>query len=156
MDNIEFIKESAPHLRRKDSLVAMLLDVVIALVPVVIFAFIAWPLGALKNVLISGGTGTGKTYFILHKFLEHCAKNGKSILYLCNRRALKKQLEDSVCDLPEDIRSHITFGLYQRYSRFLRYCDRAKAIYGDLYNAFLRYLGTPAQNAFIELLVFKR
>lgn len=105
-----------------------------------------------KNVLISGGTGTGKTYFILHKFLEHCAKNGKSILYLCNRRALKKQLEDSVADLPEDIRSHITFGLYQRYSRFLRYCDRAKAIYGDLYNAFLRYLGTPAQNAFIELL----
>ena len=55
MDNIEFIKESAPHLRRKNSLVAMLLDVVIALLPVVIFAFIAWPLGALKNVLISVG-----------------------------------------------------------------------------------------------------
>ena len=55
MDNIEFIKESAPHLRRKDSLVAMLLDVVIALAPALIFAFIAWPLGALKNVLISIG-----------------------------------------------------------------------------------------------------
>ncbi len=51
--NITFIKESAPHLRRKDSLVRMLLDVVIALLPVTVFAFIAWPLGALKNILIS-------------------------------------------------------------------------------------------------------
>jgi electron transport complex protein RnfD len=31
----------------------MLLDVVIALLPVVVFSFIAWPLGATKNVLIS-------------------------------------------------------------------------------------------------------
>ena len=31
----------------------MLLDVVISLLPVTVFAFIAWPLGALKNVLIS-------------------------------------------------------------------------------------------------------
>ncbi|MCR5693027.1 MAG: RnfABCDGE type electron transport complex subunit D [Bacilli bacterium] len=52
-ETIQFIKESAPHLRRKDSLVRMLLDVVIALMPVTVFAFIAWPLGALKNVLIS-------------------------------------------------------------------------------------------------------
>lgn len=51
--NITFIKESAPHLRRKDSLVRMLLDVVIALLPAMVFAFIAWPLGALKNILIS-------------------------------------------------------------------------------------------------------
>ena len=55
MDNqtITIIKESAPHVRRKDNLVGMLLDVVIALLPVVVFSFIAWPLGATKNVLIS-------------------------------------------------------------------------------------------------------
>ena len=53
MDTISIIKESAPHVRRKDNLVGMLLDVVIALLPVVVFSFIAWPLGALKNVLIS-------------------------------------------------------------------------------------------------------
>ena len=52
-ETLTFIKESAPHVRRKDNLVGMLLDVVIALLPVVVFAFIAWPLGALKNVLIS-------------------------------------------------------------------------------------------------------
>ena len=55
-ETLTFIKESAPHVRRKDNLVGMLLDVVIALLPVVVFAFIAWPLGALKNVLISVAT----------------------------------------------------------------------------------------------------
>ena len=55
-ETLTFIKESAPHVRRKDNLVGMLLDVVIALLPVVVFAFIAWPLGATKNVLISVAT----------------------------------------------------------------------------------------------------
>ncbi len=53
---IQFIKESAPHIRRKDSLNRMMIDVVIGLLPVVLFAFIAAPLAALRNLLVSVAT----------------------------------------------------------------------------------------------------
>ena len=53
---VQFIKESAPHIRRKDSLNRMMMDVVIGLLPVVIFAFIAAPLAALRNLLVSIAT----------------------------------------------------------------------------------------------------
>ena len=53
---IQFIKESAPHIRRKDSLNRMMIDVVIGLLPVVLFAFIAAPLAALRNLLVSIAT----------------------------------------------------------------------------------------------------
>lgn len=51
--NMKFIKESAPHIRRKDSINRMMADVLIALLPVVIFGFIASPLPVLRNLLIS-------------------------------------------------------------------------------------------------------
>ena len=53
---VQFIKESAPHIRRKDSLNRMMMDVVIGLLPVVIFAFIAAPLATLRNLLVSIAT----------------------------------------------------------------------------------------------------
>ena len=52
-NNVQFIKESAPHIRRKDSINRMMLDVVIGLLPVIIFAFIFSPLQTLRNVLCS-------------------------------------------------------------------------------------------------------
>ena len=47
------IKETAPHIRRKDSLARMLIDVLIALAPVSITAIVVYGLSALRNLLIS-------------------------------------------------------------------------------------------------------
>lgn len=41
-----------------------------------------------KGIILNGGTGTGKTYFIIHNLAEKCLNEGKKILYLCNRTAL--------------------------------------------------------------------
>ena len=56
-------KESAPHLRRKASVTRMMVDVLIALAPSLIFAFIAYPLTTLAfyltSVFIIGGPMMG-------------------------------------------------------------------------------------------------
>lgn len=46
-------KESAPHLRRKATVARMMVDVLIALAPTMIFAIIVYPLKASLNLLIS-------------------------------------------------------------------------------------------------------
>ena len=46
-------KESAPHLRKKTSVTRMMVDVLIALAPTMIFAMIVYPLQASVNLLIS-------------------------------------------------------------------------------------------------------
>jgi superfamily II DNA or RNA helicase len=46
----------------------------------------SWKQG--KGIILNGGTGTGKTYFIIHNLAEKCLNEGKKILYLCNRTAL--------------------------------------------------------------------
>lgn len=53
MEQVKIIKESAPHIRRKDSLNRMMLDVVIGLLPVIIFAFIYSPLQMFRNLWVS-------------------------------------------------------------------------------------------------------
>lgn len=52
-NEITIIKESAPHIRRKDSLNRMMLDVIIALLPIIIYSFVVSPLPALRNILVS-------------------------------------------------------------------------------------------------------
>ena len=49
------VKESAPHLRRKASVTRMMVDVLIALAPTLIFAFFIYPLQTLVFYLISVG-----------------------------------------------------------------------------------------------------
>ena len=46
----------------------------------------SWKQG--KGIILNGGTGTGKTYFITHNLGLKCITEGKKILYLCNRTAL--------------------------------------------------------------------
>lgn len=53
---MEIIKENAPHLRRKDNLVMMMLDVIIALSPTIIFALVVYGLDALRNLLVPVAT----------------------------------------------------------------------------------------------------
>ena len=47
------VKESAPHLRRKASVTRMMVDVLIALAPTLIFSFAVYPLPTLFTYLIS-------------------------------------------------------------------------------------------------------
>ncbi|MCQ2741975.1 MAG: RnfABCDGE type electron transport complex subunit D [Bacilli bacterium] len=51
-----FVKETSPHIRRKDSLRMMLLNVIIALAPVAIWAYIVYPLSALRILPLSVAT----------------------------------------------------------------------------------------------------
>lgn len=53
---VTFVKSKAPHIRRKDSVNRMMLDVIIALLPVTVFAFVMSGLDALKVVGISLAT----------------------------------------------------------------------------------------------------
>lgn len=48
-----FFRENAPHIRRKDSAWMMMLDVLIALLPTLIFSIIIFPFNTLINFLIS-------------------------------------------------------------------------------------------------------
>lgn len=45
---MQFVKETAPHIKRKDNLMWMLLNVIIGLAPVCIWAWVAYPLSALR------------------------------------------------------------------------------------------------------------
>lgn len=47
------LKESAPHLRRKASVNRMMIDVLIALAPTLIFSFVVYPLKTLVDLVIS-------------------------------------------------------------------------------------------------------
>lgn len=50
---MEIIKESAPHIRRRDNLAMMMLDVVIALLPTIIFSIVIFKWDAVRNILVS-------------------------------------------------------------------------------------------------------
>lgn len=57
--------------------------------------FKSWGPG--QRVFITAATGTGKTTFILDKLLiEHAIGNKEKILYLVNRRILKRQIEKNI------------------------------------------------------------
>ena len=50
-------------------------------------------------VLFDAGTNSGKTYFILKVLLPWADEHHKRILFLCNRDALRNQVERDVCRL---------------------------------------------------------
>lgn len=50
-------------------------------------------------VLFDAGTNSGKTYFILKVLLPWAHEHHKRILFLCNRDALRNQVERDVCRL---------------------------------------------------------
>ena len=47
-------------------------------------------------IVFDGGTGSGKSYFCIHVLGKYAKKNGKKILYLCNRRKLRKQVYNEI------------------------------------------------------------
>ena len=44
------------------------------------------------KIIFDGGTGSGKTYFIINILGVYAKKNKKKMLYLCNRAELKEQI----------------------------------------------------------------
>lgn len=51
-------------------------------------------------VILDCGTGTGKTHFVLNVLAPYARKNKKSILYLCNRRKLRQDIQKKVDEIP--------------------------------------------------------
>ena len=55
------------------------------------------------NVFIESPTGTGKTYFLIDKILPYAIEKDRSIIYLCNRDVLKKQIENAIIEKRPDL-----------------------------------------------------
>ena len=53
---MDFVKETAPHLQRKDNLKWMLLNVIIALAPVFVWSFVVYPIPSLQIYPLSIAT----------------------------------------------------------------------------------------------------
>lgn len=51
--------------------------------------YLNWQVG--ENVLISTSTGSGKTTFVIEVLLRHAIRQGKHVVYYCNRRILNDQ-----------------------------------------------------------------
>jgi hypothetical protein len=64
-------------------------------------------------ILISAATGSGKSHFILYDLLEYAMEQRKRILYLVNRRILKKQLlQELKDDVAVALSKNPAFGRY--------------------------------------------
>lgn len=65
--------------------------------------------------LMSMGTGTGKTYFVVNSLIPKVLCEGKRLLYLCNRTALYSQVCQSIADMYSDavnLTSPMSIGYY--------------------------------------------
>lgn len=70
------------------------------------------------KVILDGGTGTGKTYFVLNILGKYAEQQRKSILYLCNRSALKGQTEHDVLSMK--LKETVTVMTYQTLQNKIR------------------------------------
>lgn len=82
-------------------------------------------------ILITAATGAGKSYFILHTYLKWAIEEEFKILYLVNRKILKKQLEDILREInrenkreygifAKDIFDYISIRTYQSIENNLK------------------------------------
>ena len=55
-----------------------------------------------RKIVLSAGTGAGKTTFILKKLLPYYKKHGRKLLILCNRQLLEEQYEASLAVMYEE------------------------------------------------------
>lgn len=51
-------------------------------------------------ILITNGTGSGKTYFVLNTLLRHAKAQEKHLVYFCNRKFPSLQVQSAVQELP--------------------------------------------------------
>ena len=65
-------------------------------------------------ILFDADTGTGKTYFILNILAPYIAKANKKMLYLCNRRTLREEIQSEVNAMSHD---HVDVFSYQIFQK---------------------------------------
>ena len=76
-----------------------------------------------EPVLIHAPMGTGKTYFCLNVLLPYVHSQGKKLVYVANRTALKQQVEN---DIPLEYRDSIITCSYQRFANINLYHQRVE------------------------------
>lgn len=75
----------------------------------------------LDMIMIKAPTGSGKTYFCLHKLLLRAIQNGERILYLINRKVLKSQLEKEKERVSDDLMREGQCVNIDNYIQFMTY-----------------------------------
>ena len=103
---MQFVTENSPHLRRKDNLTWMLLDVIIALCPVIIFSYIAFRLYAVRNLFIPVAVMVLAEY--IYCFIRFKPKEGKKSFKLLFR---PKEFGYKLYNLLSAIISGLIYGL---------------------------------------------
>lgn len=109
-------------------------------------------------VLISAGTGRGKTTFIVDVLLTYAASNNKRLLYLCNRSELKAQVTERI---PAELKPFIKITTYQAFEgqmqatgRFGHYDyivgDEAHYFFDDSFNQQTDISGKYLVNAAVK------
>jgi len=66
-----------------------------------------------KFVIICAPTGTGKTHFIINKLLPYVRDSGKQMVFVTNRTALKKQIQNDIRQTNSTLETAITVTTYQ-------------------------------------------
>lgn len=93
--------------------------------------------GAGDAIFIDAPTGSGKSYFILHDLLKYAMLNGRKILYLVNRKVLKKQIQREIDSSVAEIcmklegrfvKNYITVSTYQSIESQIQNYDKCKQI----------------------------
>ncbi|MBP5216504.1 MAG: RnfABCDGE type electron transport complex subunit D [Bacilli bacterium] len=103
---MQFVIENSPHIRRKDNLTWMLLDVIIALAPVVIFSYIAFHLYALRNLMIPVAVMVLAEYIFC--FIRFKPKEGKKTFQMLFH---PKAFDYKLFNLLSSIISGLIYGL---------------------------------------------
>lgn len=72
-------------------------------------------------ILLGFGTGRGKTTFSLNTYCHYLIRQGKTVLYLCNRSKLKEQIEEKVNN--SDLKGNVEILTYQKLQELLKSGD---------------------------------
>ena len=76
-----------------------------------------------NTVIMDAYTGSGKTHFVRKKLLPHAIRNGKKIVYFCNRKSLKDQLKELQKNTKIEIDGQIYNAMDYFYIVSYQYCE---------------------------------
>ncbi len=98
-------------------------------------------------VLFDAGTGSGKTYFVLHILAPYIRSLKKTMLYLCNRRKLREEIEAEVKRLKL---SNVSVMSYQKMQSLIL---EGKKLHAYEYIVFdeIHYLTSDAFNEYTDV-----
>jgi electron transport complex protein RnfD len=101
---MDIIKEASPHIRRRDTVDRMMVDLIIGLSPVILFAFVVYQLAAVRNLFVSVGTMVLAEFIyvlIVNRLPKDGAKHslGEKFKYGCSHYRLSNFLVPTVSGL---------------------------------------------------------